>query len=108
MPDQSFPDDHSANPKREPATELPGSETQQPDPLLQVSAGRIGAGGIAIAGVVVAIIVGVVLYGLNNRTSAESAAAPPSTAAGQQPAAGGNSGARTPGAPRANESGVKG
>ncbi|MGC1359441.1 MAG: hypothetical protein WA851_27310 [Xanthobacteraceae bacterium] len=108
MPDEPFSRGHSPNPERAPATPLPVTETQQPDPFLQTSTGRMGAGGITIATVAVAIILGVVLYGLNERTAAESTAAPHSTTAGQQPSAGGTSSAATPGAPRANESGVKG
>jgi hypothetical protein len=105
--DRSFKNVPSAKPEGDAAANLPITETQQPDPLLQTSTGRMGAGGITIAGVVVAVILGTVLYGLNARTTVEPSAAPPS-ATGQRPAAGGASGAATPSAPRANESGVKG
>jgi hypothetical protein len=104
-----MPDDRSLgadpSPKLE-RTELPPTETQQPDPLMQITTGRVHAGGITMAAVVVVVIVGVVFYGLNSRS--ESTAAPPSTTAAHQPAAGGTAGAPTPGAPRANASGVKG
>jgi negative regulator of sigma E activity len=104
MPDdRSLGDDPSRKLER---TDLPPTETQQPDPLLQITTGRVNAGGITIAAVVVAVIVGVVFYGLNSRT--ESTVAPPSTTAAHQPAAGGASGSPTPDAPRANASGVKG
>jgi hypothetical protein len=110
MPDPSSTEARSSDPEREPAMQMPITETQQPDPLLQTSTGRMGAGGVTLAAIVVAMILGVVLYGLNDRTTAQSTAAAPSTTAGQPPPAGGsgNSGAATPGAPRANESGVKG
>jgi hypothetical protein len=106
-----MPDDRSLgeNPPRTPeGAELPPTETQQPDPLLQITTGRVHAGGITIAAAVVVVIVGVVLYGLNSRTAFEHTATPPSTTAAHQPAAGGASGAATPAAPRANASGVKG
>lgn len=105
-----MPDDRSLSddPSRTQRSELPLTETQQPDPLLQLTAGRVHAGGITIAAVVVAAIVGIVFYGLNARTTAEPTAAPPATTAAHQPAAGGASGAPTPGAPRANASAVKG
>jgi hypothetical protein len=106
MPDDRF---LGENPPRTPeGAELPPTETQQPDPLLQITTGRVHAGGITIAAVVVAVVVGVVLYGLNARTTLEPTAAPPSPTAAHQPAAGGAAGAATPGAPRANASGVKG
>jgi hypothetical protein len=106
MPDdRPLSDDPSRKLER---TDVPPTETQQPDPLLQITTGRVHAGGITIAAVVVVAIVGIVLYGLNARTTSEPAAAPPSTTAAHQPAAGGAAGAPTPGAPRANASGVKG
>jgi hypothetical protein len=108
MSDQSFSQGHSPKPEHAPVPDLPVTETQQPDPLLQTSTGRMGAGGIAIAAVVMAIVLGVVLYGLNDRGTGESATAPPSTTAAQQSQSGGNSSTATPGAPRANQSGVKG
>jgi hypothetical protein len=108
MADEPFTEPPPPGRDQKIAAHLPGSETEQPDPMLQMSTGRMGAGGITIAAVVMALILGVVLYGLNGRASVESSAAPPSTTASHTPAAGGNSSAATPGAPRANESGVKG
>lgn len=93
------------------STELPTQETDQPDPLMQISTGRAGVGTITIAALAIAVILGFVLYGLNSRGSNEqTAAAPPagSQVHSAQPAAGGKGGAPTPSAPRANESGVKG
>lgn len=40
--------------------------SEQPDPALQLSVGRVGAGSITLVAVVCAIIVGVVLWGLNS------------------------------------------
>jgi hypothetical protein len=108
-----MPDDRSFRPSAAPKSEetltrLPVTETQQPDPMLQITTGRMGAGGITIVAIVAALIVGVVLYGLNTRTAAEHTAAPPAATAAHQPAAGATPGAAAPGAPRANSSGVKG
>jgi hypothetical protein len=92
-------------------SELPSQEANQPDPMLQMSRGWMGATGITIAALAIALILGVVFYGLNWRgTAQEAAAVPPNSAAVQStnPAAGGKGGAATPGAPRANNSGVKG
>jgi hypothetical protein len=61
-------------------------EEKQPDPMLQVSAGRVSAGGITLLALVVAAILGVVFFG---------AQAP---AHSTQPAAGGQSAPPTPGA----------
>lgn len=89
-------------------TKLPIQETQQPDPMLQMSTGRMGVGGLTLVALVVALVLGVVFYGLNGRSTAQQTAAAPPAVHSTQPAAGGNSGAATPSAPRANESGVKG
>jgi hypothetical protein len=93
------------------STRLPAQEAQQPDPMLQMSVGRIGAGGLTLVAVVAALILAVVFYGLSGGGRAEQAAAappPPPAAQSAKPQAGGKSGAATPSAPRANESGVKG
>jgi hypothetical protein len=113
--------------ERPAATELPIQEIQQPDPMLQITTGRIGAGGLSLLALVIAVIVGVVFYGLNSGLTPEHAAAtPPATAskqaaasgnssaatppakASKQPAAGGTSSAAKPGSPGANDSGTKG
>jgi uncharacterized protein HemX len=88
------------------AANLPSEEAHQPDPMLQMTTGRMGAGGLTLIAIVVAAILGIVLYGLNSGGTAEQTATAPTHAA--QPAAGGKSGAATPNAARANESGVKG
>ncbi len=48
------------------AASMPAQVTNQPDPALQLSVGRVGSGSIALVAVVCAIIVGVVLWGLNS------------------------------------------
>ncbi|HTV34793.1 MAG TPA: hypothetical protein VMF12_00050 [Xanthobacteraceae bacterium] len=48
------------------ASKLPLPETDQPDPMLQLSVGRLGAGSVTLAAAFGAIILGVVLYGLNS------------------------------------------
>jgi negative regulator of sigma E activity len=61
-------------------------ERHQPDPMLQMSTGRLHAAGIALVAVAIAVILGVVLYGLNSATEASHAPASPSaeTSAGAQ------------------------
>jgi uncharacterized protein HemX len=90
---------------------LPTQETQQPDPMMQISTGRAGPVSLSLAALAVAAILGLVFYGLNDGGTNERTAAPtpaPAPAQSAQPAAGGKGGAATPGAPRTNESGVKG
>jgi hypothetical protein len=78
------------------ATVPPPHERQQPDPALQLSAGRVGAGGIALVALVAAIILGVVLWGLNSRApNAQDVGAPASAAATPQ-GAGSGAGTRNP------------
>jgi hypothetical protein len=48
------------------AARLPPQETEQPDPMLQMSVGRAGAGSVTLVAAVAAIILAVVLYGLNS------------------------------------------
>ncbi len=87
------------------AGDLPMTETQQPDPMLQLTTGRMGAGGITLVACAAALIIGLVFYGLN--TGKEPASTSPASHSSQPQAAGG-SGPAAPGAPRSNESGVKG
>ena len=82
---------------------MPEEEKHQPDPMLQMSTGDIGAGGIALVGLVSAVVLGIVLYGLNAGEKEQTASAPALQNANPQD--GGNSGAATPGAPRANQTG---
>jgi hypothetical protein len=96
---------------RDPETGLPLQEANQPDPMLQITTGHLGAGGITLAALVVAVILGIVFYGLNSRVGDEHTAAAPPTASSTppaQPQAAGKGGPAAPSAPRANESGVKG
>ena len=93
------------------AAGLPTQEAHQPDPMLQMSTGWVGASGITLVALAIAVILGIVFYGLNGReTTQRTAAAPPNPPAVQstRPAAGGKGSAATPSAPRANASGVKG
>jgi len=83
---------------------LPSQERNQPDPMLQITTGHMGATGITLAALVIAVILGVVFYGLNSRAGAEHAAATHSA----QRAAGGKAGPSAPTAPGVNQSGVKG
>lgn len=64
--DASGRSEHEATHEERLAARLPVAETNQPDPLLQISVGRAGAGSIWLVGIAAAIILGVVLYGLNS------------------------------------------
>lgn len=66
------------------AARLPPTETEQPDPMMQLSVGRVGAGSVTLAALVGAVILAVVLYGLNSPApnAGTPANAPPAAAAG--------------------------
>jgi hypothetical protein len=91
----------------EPRGPLPTQETQQPDPMLQMSAGHVGAGGITLFALVSAIVLSIVFYGLNAGRGPEQTAST-SPAHSSQPAAGENSGATKPGTTQSNEHGGNG
>jgi hypothetical protein len=91
----------------EPRGRLPTQEAEQPDPMLQMSAGHVGAGGITLFALVSAIVLGVVFYGLNAGRGPEQTAST-SPAQSTQPATGNNSGATKPGTTQANEHGGNG
>jgi hypothetical protein len=94
-------DSMDRTPRNEPV--MPEQEKQQPDPMLQMSVGRMNGGAMTLA----AIVLGVVFYGLSSPNRTEQA--PPSPAAqSAHPQSGGQPGPASPGAPRANESGTKG
>jgi hypothetical protein len=78
---------------QKPASDPLHLEARQPDPMLQLSVGRIGAGGLSLIALVVVVILVVVFFGLNVGGPSGSTPPLPST-----PAAGGNSAAGTPGA----------
>ena len=86
----------------------PVPETEQPDPMLQMSTGWLGAGGTTLGAFVIALILGIVLYGLNSPTAPEHTATAPPAAALSKPAQGGQPSTPAQSAPLANESGVKG
>ena len=87
---------------------LPTQEKHQPDPMLQITTGHMGAGGVALVAVVAAVILGFVFYGLNGGASSQQTAAAPPPPHNMEPSAGGQSGPPNTSGPRANESGVKG
>lgn len=88
---------------------MPPQEKNQPDPMLQLTAGRLGAVGTALAAVAAAVILSLVLYGLNTGANfVQTAAAPPAAAPNARPQTDGKGGPPAPTGPRANESGVKG
>ncbi len=85
------------------AARLPPQERQQPDPVLQLSVGRLGAGSVTLVAIAAAIIIAVVLYGLNSPApSAEHATAPAAASGGNNPSA---APAAKPAAPPASTSG---
>ncbi len=86
--------------EKSPVEELPIPVKEQPDPLLQMSTGRVGVGGLALFAVVVVLILGVVLYGLNGNF-----AATPAPSAQSSAAAAGNSAAPAPAPPKNTNTG---
>jgi|SRR5690242_3049553 negative regulator of sigma E activity len=98
-------DSMDSTPRNEPV--IPEQEKHQPDPMLQMSVGRMSGGAMTLAAIVAAVVLGVVFYGLSSPNRTEQA--PPSPAAqSAHPQSGGQPGPASPGAPRANESGTKG
>lgn len=95
---QSGQAEHRATHEEILAGRLPPQVTEQPDPMLQLSVGRVGAGSITLVAIAAAIILGIVLYGLNSP-------APNSAAPGNAPAAGGKAG---PAAPSGQQTGNTG
>ncbi len=75
------------------AAKLPVQEKQQPDPMSQLSVGRLGAGSMALAALACAVILGVVLYGLNSPAPNPQSTTPPAAAPA---ASGGTPGAAKP------------
>ncbi len=71
----------STDRERDP-TELPAQVTEQPDPMLQMSTGRMGAGGVTLVAIAIAAIIGLVLWGLNSRAPTEHTVAAPPAAGG--------------------------
>ncbi len=69
------------------AAKLPPQVKEQPDPMLQLSVGRMGGGAIALAALAIAVVVAVVFYGLNSPApSQQTAQAPTSPPAAGAPA----------------------
>src|SRR5579872_3814180 len=65
--------------------DIPTQETQQPDPMLQMSTGKIGPAGLTLVALCAAAILGAVFYGLNGpdteRAKAGATGAGPAVAA---------------------------
>ena len=79
------------------ASRLPLEEVDQPDPVLQLSVGRLGAGSVTLVAVICAVVLAVVLYGLNSPApNTQVVGTAPS--ASPAPAAGGKSVPPTPSA----------
>jgi hypothetical protein len=49
---------------------IPIQEKHQPDPMLQMSVGRMGSGAVTLAAVVAAVVLGIVFYGLSGASAA--------------------------------------
>ena len=89
---QASPAGHNATHEEMLAAELPIDETNHPDPMMQLSVGRVGAGSLTLVGVAAALILGVVFYGLNSPApNTQASASPPSA-----PAAAGQAGPAAP------------
>lgn len=76
-------------------------EGQQPDPMLQMSRGRLNTIGLSLVTLAIAVVVGVVLYGLNSgreRTANAPSSAPASTAATNGGGSGGDAAPAQPAA----------
>jgi hypothetical protein len=86
---------------------MPEQEKHQPDPMLQLSVGRMGGGAITLVAIVAAVVLGVVLYGLSSPNRTEQTPPSPSVLSAH-PQGGGQPGSASPSGPRANESGTKG
>jgi len=82
------------------AASLPPQVKEQPDPMLQMSVGRIGARAVTLVAVIAAVILAVVFYGLNSPPPANKNAGTPVSAATSP--AGGNQGAPATPAPQGN------
>lgn len=78
MPDQ---DETEANAPHAP--DPANLEQHQPDPMLQMSAGRMGGGGLSLVAIAIVVTLAVVLFGLNGRNTESKAPAmtPPPAAA---------------------------
>lgn len=79
------PPDSAPSAAEQLAAGLPPQERKQPDPALQLSAGRLGGGSVALAVVAAAFILAVVFYGLNSAgPNAQDVGTPPKVAAAPQ------------------------
>ena len=65
--------------KNSDAPRLPPQESNQPDPLLQLSIGNRRGGAVALIALICIVIIGVVLYGLNGPTPETHKAGAPVT-----------------------------
>ena len=80
------------------ASRLPPQEVNQPDPVLQLSVGRLGAGSVTLVAVICVVILAVVLYGLNSPApNTQDVGTPPGVSS--NPAAGGKGGPASPTTP---------
>jgi hypothetical protein len=87
---------------------VPVEERLQPDPMLQMTTGHVGAASVTLAAFVGAVVLAIVFYGLNGGRTGDDGAMPPPAAHNAHPQSGGQGGPAAPGAPRADDSGVKG
>ncbi len=72
-------------------------ETNQPDPALQLTTGRLGGGALSLVVLGIILVIAVVLYGVNGPAT-NNAAKP--TAPATTSATGGDAGGATPTAPQ--------
>jgi hypothetical protein len=55
------------------ATDPLDIDNHQPDPMLQMSTGRLGNGGLSLVAVAIVVLIVVVLFGLNHRGTGPTA-----------------------------------
>jgi uncharacterized protein HemX len=78
---QSFqPTTERLAPGRQQPVDPMAVETDQPDPMLQMSTGRLGGGAMSLVAIAIVVILGVVFYGLNGRNSTAPTTAPTAVA----------------------------
>ncbi len=69
-----------------PHSHLPLQEKEQPDPMLQVTTGRIGVGGVTLFAIAAVAILCIVFYGLSNGIERSGRQHQAATAANSAPA----------------------
>jgi hypothetical protein len=102
MPDyQPKPENPNIRDPADHAIDPTALEEHQPDPMLQMSSGRMRAGGISLVALAIIIVVAAVLYGLNGH----GPTAPTGPTPANPPAASNSAGGSTPTSPQTTSPG---